>query len=84
MGAWPWGGHPTLSEYLTWAAKEAKCSVQTGYMIGDDGQSLSLTRVTAPSGSHVIIADLDQNERLVASYIAHLDRRLGLKSPWSL
>jgi len=80
--AYPFGGHPTLSEYLTWAARSAGCTVQTGYkLVGDE--VLSMTRVVAPSGRHVIVVDMAQDERLVPTYIAHLDRRLGLKSPWA-
>jgi len=42
-----------------------------------------MTRVTAPSGQHVIVADIEQDERLVPTMIAHLDRRLGLSSPFA-
>ena len=42
-----------------------------------------MTRITAPSGKHVIIVDYEQEERLLPTFVAHLDRRLGLTSPWA-
>lgn len=84
MSAFPFGGHPSFSHYLTWANQKAGCTVQTGYMSLEDGEAVSMTLITAPNGRHAIEVDLAQDERLVASVISHLDRRLGLKSPWSL
>jgi hypothetical protein len=83
MSAYPFGGHPTFSTYLTWAAQKAACKVQTGYKIAKTGEALSMTRITAPNGKHVIVIDFGQDERLVPTFIAYLDRRLGLTSPWA-
>lgn len=83
MPAYPFGGHPTLSAYLTWAAQEANCTVQTGYRMPGEGGAVSMTRITAPNGKHVIIVDHAQDEKLVPTFIAYLDRRLGLRSPWA-
>lgn len=84
MSAHPFGGgYPTFSQYLTWAAQTAQCKVQTGYKLTDDGEALSMTLILAPSGRHAIEVDLLQEDRIVPSIIAALDRRLGLKSPWS-
>ena len=41
-----------------------------------------LCRITAPSGKHVTLVDMQQAERLTSSTINYLDRRLGLKSPF--
>ena len=83
MAAYPFGGHPTLGSYLAWAAQTAGCTVQTGYKLSKEGTTLSLTRVTAPNGKHVIVVDYAQDEYLVPTFVAYLDRRLGLKSPWA-
>ena len=83
MAAYPFGGHPKLSAYLTWAAQTAGCTVQTGYRLSKDGEALSMTRLIAPNGRHVVIVDYNQEELLVPTFIAYLDRRLGLKSPWA-
>lgn len=42
-----------------------------------------MTRLIAPNGRHVVIVDYNQEELLVPTFIAYLDRRLGLKSPWA-
>ena len=83
MAAYPFGGHPTLNAYLIWTAQTAGCTVQSGYKLSKEGPALSMTRITAPSGKHVIIVDYEQEERLLPTFVAHLDRRLGLTSPWA-
>ena len=80
--AFPFGGHPTFSQYLTWAAQAAGCRVQTGYRTAKGGRTHTMTIITI-ADKHVIMADVQQNERLEPNVVAHLDRRLGLVSPWS-
>jgi hypothetical protein len=79
VSAFPFGGHPTFSAYLTWAVQTAKCKVHTGYT---KNSKLSRTRIVAPSGKHVIVVGVKQSERLAPTFVAYLDRRLGLKCPW--
>jgi hypothetical protein len=55
--------------------------VQTGISTGFDGKPVSLIRISNQT-RWVTIADMPQTEHLVPTYIAYLDRRLGLKSPW--
>lgn len=96
--AYPFGGHPTFSSYCTWAASLG-CSVITRPIepiadsdeaeTSEDGAeedaptTMCLTLITAPSGRYVIIADIAQDERLVPTMVAYLDRRLGLDSPFA-
>ena len=44
---------------------------------------MSMVRITAPSGMHVILVDYDHDEHLLPTFVEYLDRRLGLKSPWA-
>lgn len=78
MSSFPFGGHPTFGAYLQWAITQG-CSVQSGV---HTGQSVNVTRITAPSGKWVIEAGTHQNDRLTPTTIGRLDRRLGLQSPW--
>lgn len=79
---YPFGGHPTLGSYLLWAGQN-NCEVQHGYMTTGAGKSVSLVRVTAPSGKFVTISGINQRDRLEPTKVAYLDRRLGLVSPWA-
>lgn len=83
MAAHPFGGSfPTFAQYCTWAAQSG-CSIRTGYQVIDDGEAIAITIIeSAANGTHAIEADLGQDERLVPSVVASLDRRLGLTSPW--
>lgn len=74
--SYPFGG-TRLSAYLTWAA-ESGCKCQNGY----NESGTTFWYVEAPSGRSVYIADMDQSEVLLSSQLNHLDRRLGLKSPF--
>lgn len=76
--AWPFGGHPTFAQYLEWAVSE-RCTIQSGV---DTNHSISLTKITAPSGKWVIEAGTLPNDRLMPTTVGRLDRRLGLVSPW--
>jgi len=75
--AFPFGGHPTLAEYMHWI-RECGGSAQSG----TDPRHRSVIKITADNGNVVIVADLKQSERLAPSYVEYLDRRLGVKSPW--
>lgn len=73
--AFPFGNHPTIAHYLTWAKNKANCKIESGTMGGDE-----FVILTAPNGKHVVLYVVDQKEFLLPTQIAHLDRRLGLKS----
>jgi hypothetical protein len=76
--AFPFGGHPTFAQYLAWAV-ERGCKIQSGV---DTEQSISLTKITAPSEKWAIVAGVLPTEILLPTTIGSLDRRLGLISPW--
>ena len=82
MTAYPFGGHPLFAEYLRWAREEHNCTSQSGYITDEDGRAHTLTKIEAPSGRWVIEVGTRQDEHLVPTTIARLDRRLGLVSPW--
>lgn len=82
MSAFPFGGHPTLGAYISWARDNEACTVQSGYMHGPDGKVHLLTKIVAPSGRRVIVVGLKQADRLEPTKVAYLDRRLGIKSPY--
>ena len=76
----PFGGHPTLAEYMHWIW-ECGGSCQSGIaQVG--GRMHTVTKITADNGNVVIVTDSKQTEHLVASMVGYLDRRLGVKSPW--
>lgn len=78
----PFGGHPTLGQYLVWATS-AGCTVEQGIVLDpDSGKPYSNTRITAPSGKWVHVVGTQHGEYLVPTMIAHFDGRLGLKSPF--
>lgn len=78
----PFGNHPTLNEYLMWAYSLG-CRAKSVLGHGDDGKMCTFQLITAPSGRYVFTPDLKASERLVPTMVAHLDRRLGLDSPFA-
>ena len=77
----PFGGHPTLAQYMAWA-KEEGCEVKQGVVYNDNGQPYSITKIIAPSGKWVHEVGTQHGDYLVPTTIARLDRRLGLASPF--
>jgi hypothetical protein len=79
----PFGGHPTLNEYLQWAYSQG-CRAKSGIMSNPGGPMCSIQIIrNADESKHAIVADMPANERLSPSYVRHLDDRLGLKSPFA-
>lgn len=79
MAAFPFGGHPTLAQYLEWAVSQG-CKLQHGV---DTDNSVGIIKITSPDTSKwVIIAGLLPNDRLTPTDVGRYDRRLGLISPW--
>ena len=80
--AFPFGGHPTLGDYLRWAASVG-CTVNSGYAQSADGKTVCLTRIVSPDGQRwVIEIGTEQHEYLMPTTIGRFDRRLGLTSLW--
>jgi hypothetical protein len=55
---------------------------QCGYGKDKRGRAVSLVKIVADNGKAVIVSGVDQGERMVPTFIAFLDRRLGVNSPW--
>jgi hypothetical protein len=47
MVAFPFGGHPTFSQYLQWAVAQG-CKIQSGI---DTEQSIGVTKIISPDGT---------------------------------
>lgn len=77
----PFGGHPTLAQYVAWIASIGG-HAQNGFSRSRSGKAQTLLKIEAPNGNVVIVVDVPQGDRLEPTYVAYLDRRLDLKSPW--
>lgn len=83
MSAAPFGAHPTLAQYLTWAV-EAGCDVKTGIAHDSEGRAHTITRVIAPGRKRWFVdVGTEQHEFLVPTTVSRFDRRLGLTSPFA-
>ena len=79
--AYPFGGHPRFNDYLEWARLQQSCTYQSGYA-RVDGKVETMVLIENPAnGTHVIFC-ADIAEYLMPSEVSHLDRRLGLTSPF--
>ena len=76
----PFGGHPTLSDYIRYAGQQG-CTIQYGYGVQD---IVDIIIITNPANDkHVIVSGVQQSEHLAPSEVSRLDRRLGLNSPFA-
>ena len=83
MPAYPFGGHPTLEEYLCWA-RECGCKTNSGVIVDPDEGPYSVTHIiNSDDDRYAIEVGTQANERLAPTTVARLDRRLGMKSPWN-
>jgi len=81
--AFPFGGHPTLADYIGQARKDHGATAKSGSASDDSGRSHTVTRIEIPaSGRSVVVVGISQTEHLEPSMIGYLDRRLGINSPW--
>ena len=80
MSAAPFGGHPTLREYLTWAKRHAKCRWDQQIVVDDDGRPFTVYVILAPDGRFVTSVGIELDEYLTPTTVARFDRRLGIKS----
>jgi hypothetical protein len=77
----PFGGHPTLAHYLHWI-RETGGHAECGFKSDRRGRAHALVKITSAEGKSVIVVGIPQTERIEPTYVAFLDRRLGVKSPW--
>ena len=73
----PFGPSPKLRQYLDWARMEAGCDIKEGIK-----NNKYIVRITAPDGRMAQQLGVPDDEPLSHSVVAHLDRRLGLNSPF--
>jgi hypothetical protein len=78
----PWGGHPTIDRFVEWA-KENSCTAETKVRTDATGRAFTSLEITGPHGSRVAMVVTEMTERLVPSQVAHLQRRLGIKTPFA-
>lgn len=77
----PFGGHPRLIEYLAWCSQQG-CTMTSGFKKKGE-VVVTFNVVRSDDGKHVVIAGIGNNEFLVPTMVAYLDRRLGLNSPFA-
>lgn len=76
----PFGGHPTLLDYLEWCADQG-CTTRS---MVQQGKGILLPRQYIEHGDrHVIISGIGLKERLTPTQVGYYDRRLGLLSPFA-
>jgi len=82
--AFPFGGHPTLEQYLEWLRSEG-FQYKTGYIVNPtSGKSLTVIQIENSEGEPLLpIPDIEMNERLAPSTVERFDERLGVKSPFA-
>lgn len=81
--AYPFGGHPTLAQYIGWVHQEGG-HAHSGYSSDPSGRVQSLTKITSKEGASVVVVGMKQADRLEPTKVAYLDRRLKVRSPWQV
>jgi hypothetical protein len=79
--AFPFGGHPQFQEYLEWVRRELGCTYRSG-MVMIDGKAETFVVIINPGNGRHVIYFAAMTEHLLSGAIAHLDRRLGIDSPF--
>lgn len=79
--AYPFGGHPRFEEYLEWARRNHGCTYRCG-ITQLDGKVEPFVEIENPANGKHVIYSAPMKEHLTANAVAHLDRRLGLDSPF--
>jgi len=77
---YPFGGHPTLREYIGWCNQQG-CTTHSE-LRSSGGQMCAMQILVAKKKRHLIISGMLMSERLTPTMVAHFDRRLGLNSPF--
>jgi len=79
--SFPMTKFPLICEYLAWAQSQG-CSVQTGVNQKVGRRMRTITKIISADGLRFVILSNGQHEALNTHTIQHLDRRLGVQSPW--
>lgn len=81
--SFPFGGHPKLADYIGQARHDHQAKASFGVATDEDGATEYTTRITIPkTGKTVHLVGIQQTDYLTPIDIGHLDRRLGIKSPY--
>lgn len=84
MASAPFGDHPTFAQYREWAVQTGGCRTRYGILTASDGLPSRVVIISSEDDERwVVVADVADGEFLVPTMVGHLDRRLGLKSPFS-
>ena len=78
----PFGGHPRLSDYLSYA-ESVGCKISRKSGMDHLGCPVDFLLIEASNGKHVIVAGVPDAERLEPAKVSFLNRRLGLTSPFA-
>ena len=78
----PFGGHPTLQDFLSSAIHEG-CQVVIVTRTRSTGQPYNSLEITAPSGAQLAIPSPKMNEHLVPNTVGRYQRRLGIKTSFN-
>ncbi len=79
--AYPFGGHPTLFDYIAWCNQQG-CTTRSSLAV-IDGKSATCHIVENPANDQHVAAVGAMKDRLPPSVVANYDRRLGLDSPFA-
>lgn len=80
--AFPFGGHPTLADYIGQARHDHNATAKSGTASSEDGKAECITRIEMPNGNVLVVVGILQSERLTPTDIGMFDRRLGIISPY--
>lgn len=76
----PFGGHPTLQQYLSWL-RQNRFTYQTGYSHGLF-EDVDIFVISNPAGKKVLTIAGELDEYLSPMEVTRFDRRLGVNSPF--
>lgn len=79
--SFPFGGHPTLNDYLAEASRHG-CKL-TKTTIADEAERPCALYILEREGRHLLIADTALEERLAPTMVGQYDRRLGIQSKFA-
>jgi hypothetical protein len=71
--------YPTVADYLSFAERNG-CSVTSQAISEPRAEAYAAAVIRHPNGRQVRSVFVDRTDVLMSSTIAHLDRRLGVKS----
>jgi hypothetical protein len=79
--AYPFGGHPTLFDYIAWCNQQGCTTKSSLTVVG--GRSVTCHILENPSNGQHVVAAGGMKDFLTPSVVATYDRRLGLDSPFA-